>query len=306
MQHKLPRYIPAIFTPEDANALSLVTPAVAQSLALNNDEAFYSRSDIDFKTRHRQQWSAARQFEAQTLSEIEGDTTPAWQGAVMRLAISATSPASGSGIAGSIGNFAVARSVALNVENLRSQGRDDLQTLNQLFPERMLGIGGSLAVQLQLANEGAFNGVVIGNNQGLNSTNLINAMGKRIRDNAEYLREFGRNNKPDAGFRSLDGALTGLYEGWTYGSRYGGYVAGIYGALGGMVGGAVEGAVDGWSWRVHEQAGEDVLGNVYGWNDPNNPYLQNRDFGTGFDTQYLKLEINAGKLAANTGAVFAS
>lgn len=302
-QAHLPKYIPAVFSPEDPNLLSLISPAEAQSIALNNDLSTYDASDAAFQSRYRSFWSAERVYEEQVLSELEGNTTPAWQAATVTLALaSSAAPIADNAPPGSIGNYAVARSIGLNFTTFRQQGQQDLATLNALFPARQFGLSGQAAVGLQLQNQATFNGVQVGNFLGTNQTAMSNANGQFARNYAEYVREFQRSNKSGAAFRALDGGVTGLYEGWTYGSRYGGYIGGIYGALGGLVGGSIDGASNGYVYRLHENNSATVLGKAYGWYN-----LPNRGtYGTGLSGSDTNTAVQGAQLAETVYGDFGS
>lgn len=158
-QPKAPGFIPAVFDPLDPSALAILSPAQAQILALNGDRSYYAHG-CGFRDAPRSQWDAQRQYEAQVLAEIEGNPTPAWQAAAVSLALASTAaPLADNAPPGSIGSFAVARSVALNFENFQRQGQQDLQTLNLLTPERTFGLSGSQALEIQLAGQGTVNSV---------------------------------------------------------------------------------------------------------------------------------------------------
>ena len=233
MQAKLPQFVPAVFSPTNPELLSYASLADSASLALNLDQSAYRSSDFDFDTRHSDLYNSSRKAESDTLAAIEGNLAPAVQNSFTSLALaSSASPLSDNDPPGSIGSFAIARSFANNVQSYQANAQNQLQFLDQAFPERALGLGGQGAINLALSNEAIYNETVVSNNLQSNNTARSNAIGQFDRNYAEYLREFARPHTLSTPMRTLDGIWTGYEEGGTYGI-YAGVVCAILGAVDG-------------------------------------------------------------------------
>jgi len=231
-QPKLPPYVAAVFSPTDPGSLSYVSPAQAQASAISFQEANYEASDADFFARHDGFLSGERQAEAEVLATIQGNLAPSVQSSLLTLGIaSSMSDVPAGAPAGSIGSYAVARSLALNTQAYQAQARNELQMLNQMLPERTFGITGQNAIDLQLQSESTFNQTLASNNLQENNLARTNAIGQFDRNYAEYLREFARPKDLGIGGRTLDGLITGYQEG-----SVGGIWGGVFGALGGGIG----------------------------------------------------------------------
>lgn len=147
----LPQFIPVKFG--DVN-----------NSAITADEAAYLRSDADFARRNPELVKANKMFKSSVLKDQEGDSElmPQVQNEFMRAGLAEALASFGgtedtSTLApGSAGEASVARNLGVGILNLQDRNRrnrnESLSIAARLFPKRQIGLTGSDAASIEIAN----------------------------------------------------------------------------------------------------------------------------------------------------------
>ncbi len=138
-----------------------------QKDAVQEDTAFYNRSDKDFKKRHGATAEGEKLFEAQTLKDQKGENEllPAVQNEFMRAGITDTlgslGDSTGTLAPGSAGEAAVARNLGTSILGFQDRNRNNRQTslamAETLFPHREIGMSGKDVAGIQVADSMSIN-----------------------------------------------------------------------------------------------------------------------------------------------------